>query len=131
MITDPISDMIVKIKNAYKASKKEVNVPASGIKREIVKILKDEGFIDGFKDIKDTRQGILRVFLKYTKKKEKAMTGIKRISKPGIRMYVNSDKIPKVLGGYGIAILSTSRGVMTDNQARKEKIGGEVLLHVW
>lgn len=131
MITDPISDFIIRIKNAYKAGKKEVSIPASNIKREIAKILKEEGFIDGFKDIKDSRQGILRIFLKYTSKKQKAITGIKRISKPGLRIYVDADHIPKVLGGYGVAIISTSKGVMADNQARKEKIGGEVLLYVW
>lgn len=131
MITDPISDFIIRIKNAYKAGKKEVSIPASNIKREIAKILKEEGFIDGIKDIKDSRQGVLRIFLKYTSKKQKAITGIKRISKPGLRIYVDSNHIPKVLGGYGVAIISTSKGIMANNQARIEKIGGEVLLHVW
>jgi small subunit ribosomal protein S8 len=131
MITDAISDMIVKIKNAYKARKKEVDIPASYIKREILKIIKEEGFIGGIKDIKDSRQGILRVSLKYNTKKIKAITNIKRISKPGLKIYVDADNIPRVLGGYGVAILSTSKGVMTDSDARKNNIGGEVLLHIW
>lgn len=130
-MTDPIADMLTRIRNGSNAKHESVDVPASNIKKEIAQILLDEGFIKGFDVIEDGKQGIIRIELKYGKHGEKVISGIKRISKPGLRVYVKSDEIPRVLGGLGIAILSTSKGVMTDKRARKERVGGEVLCYVW
>lgn len=130
-MTDPIADMLTRIRNGSNAKHESVDVPASNIKKEIAQILLDEGFIKGYDVIEDGKQGIIRIELKYGKHGEKVISGIKRISKPGLRVYVKSDEIPRVLGGLGIAILSTPKGVMTDKKARKERVGGEVLCYVW
>ncbi|GFN36917.1 30S ribosomal protein S8 [Tepidimicrobium xylanilyticum] len=131
MMTDPIADMLTRIRNGNNAKHDTVDIPASNIKKEIAQILLDEGYIKGFDVIDDGKQGIIRIELKYGKHNEKVLSGIKRISKPGLRVYVKSDEIPRVLGGLGIAILSTSKGIMTDKEARKEGVGGEVLCYVW
>jgi len=130
-MTDPIADMLTRIRNGNSVKHESVDVPASNIKKEIAQILLDEGFIKGYDVIEDGKQGIIRIELKYGSHGEKVIGGIKRISKPGLRVYVKSDEIPRVLGGLGIAILSTSKGIMTDKKARKEGIGGEVLCYVW
>lgn len=131
MMTDPIADMLTRIRNASNAKHDSVDVPASNIKKELAQILLNEGFVKGFDVIDDAKQGIIRVDLKFGKQNEKVISGIKRISKPGLRVYVKHDEIPRVLGGLGIVILSTSKGIMTDKVARKEKIGGEVICYVW
>jgi small subunit ribosomal protein S8 len=131
MMTDPIADMLTRIRNGSNAKHESVDIPASNIKKQIAQILLDEGFIKGYDVIEDGKQGIIRIELKYGKHGEKVISGIKRISKPGLRVYVKSDEIPRVLGGLGIAILSTPKGVMTDKKARKERVGGEVLCYVW
>lgn len=130
-MTDPIADMLTRIRNGNNAKHDSVDIPASNIKKELAQILLDEGFIKGFDVIEDGKQGIIRVELKYGNYNEKVLSGIKRISKPGLRVYVKNDEIPRVLGGLGIAILSTSKGIMTDKDARKEGIGGEVICYVW
>lgn len=131
MMTDPIADMLTRIRNANSAKHDSVDIPASKIKKEIARILLDEGFIKGFDVIDDGKQGIIRVDLKYGKNGEKTISGIKRISKPGLKVYAKSDELPRVLGGLGIAIVSTSKGIMTDRQARKENVGGEVICYIW
>ncbi|HEU5139012.1 MAG TPA: 30S ribosomal protein S8 [Bacillales bacterium] len=131
VMTDPIADMLTRIRNANMVRHESLEVPASNIKREIAEILKQEGFIRGVEYIDDSKQGIIRVFLKYGPKEERVITGLKRISKPGLRVYAKSQEIPKVLGGLGIAIVSTSKGLLTDRDARKQQIGGEVLAYVW
>ena len=131
MMTDPIADMLTRIRNGNNAKHDTVDIPASNIKKELAGILLDEGFIKGYDVIDDGKQGIIRVDLKYGANSEKVLSGIKRISKPGLRVYVKSDEVPRVLGGLGIAVLSTSRGIMTDKIARKEGIGGEVICYVW
>ena len=131
MVTDPIADMLTRIRNANQMRDKEVEVPASKLKEEIARILKEEGFIVDYKIKKNDVQNIIVLNLKYTEKKERVITGLKRISKPGLRVYVKADEVPKVLNGLGIAILSTSKGVMTDKNARKENLGGEVLAYIW
>ena len=131
MVTDPIADMLTRIRNANQMRDKEVEVPASKLKEEIARILKEEGFIVDYKIKKNDVQNIIVLSLKYTEKKERVITGLKRISKPGLRVYVKADEVPKVLNGLGIAILSTSKGVMTDKNARKENLGGEVLSYIW
>lgn len=128
---DPIGDMLTRIRNAQRVSREQVDIPSSIIKTQIARILKDEGFIKGWKVIDDRLQGILRIFLKYNKNKEGIITELKRISKPGRRVYVNWNKIPRILGGNGIAILTTSYGIMTDKEARKRHIGGELICCVW
>lgn len=125
-MTDPIADFLTRIRNANMAKHESLEVPASKIKRSIAEILKNEGFIRDYEFIEDNKQGIIRVFLKYGKNGERVISGIRRISKPGLRSYVKADAVPKVLNGLGIAILSTSEGVMTDKDARAKKIGGEV-----
>ena len=130
-MTDPIADMLTRVRNANAVKHETVDVPASNLKREIASILLDEGFIKGYDVIEDGKQGILRIQLKYGKGNEKVLTGIKRISKPGLRVYAKRDEIPRVLGGLGIAIISTSRGIITDKVARKEGVGGEVVAYVW
>lgn len=130
-ITDAIADMLTRVRNASSAKHEFVDVPASNMKRAIAKILLEEGYVKSVEEISDEKQGIVRINLKYTGNKQNVITGIKRISKPGLRVYAAKDEIPKVLGGLGIAILSTSRGVMTDKKARTEGVGGEVLAFVW
>lgn len=130
-MTDPIADMLTRIRNGNNARHSSVEIPASKMKKNLVQILLDEGFIEGYNVIEDDKQGIITVDLKYGKNNEKVISGLKRISKPGLRVYARSNEIPKVLGGLGIAIISTSKGVVTDKVARKEGIGGEVLCYVW
>ena len=130
VVTDTIAYMLTRIRNANQMRYEEVSVPDSTIKKEIAKILKEEGFIKDYKIVKDDAQGTIVLTLKYNKK-ERVITGLKRISKPGLRVYVKNDEVPKVLNGLGIAIISTSKGIMTDKQARKENIGGEVLAYIW
>ncbi|MBE3597220.1 MAG: 30S ribosomal protein S8 [Hydrogenibacillus sp.] len=131
VMTDPIADMLTRIRNANMAKKDKVEMPASRIKREIAEILKREGFIRDYEYIEDNKQGILRLFLKYGPNGERVISGLKRISKPGLRVYAKSTEVPRVLGGLGIAILSTSQGVMTDKEARAKHTGGEVLAYIW
>ena len=130
VVTDTIADMLTRIRNANQMRYEEVTVPASNIKKEIARILKEEGFIKDYKIVSDDAQGTIVLTLKYNKK-DRVITGLKRISKPGLRVYAKNDEIPKVLNGLGIAIISTSKGIMTDKQARKENIGGEVLAYIW
>ena len=129
-ITDPIADMLTRIRNANNARHETVDVPASKLKLAIAKILMEEGYIKSYQFIEDGNQGVIKITLKYLGK-EKVITGLRRVSKPGLRMYAGADDLPKVLRGLGIAIISTSKGVMTDKNARKEHIGGEVLAFVW
>ena len=131
VMTDPIADMLTRIRNANSVYHDKVEIPASKIKQSIVEILKSEGFVRDYEVVTDGKQGMLRVALKYGANREKVITGIKRISKPGLRVYAKNEQLPKVLGGLGIAIISTSRGIMSDKQARKEGLGGEVIAFVW
>lgn len=131
VMTDPVADMLTRIRNANSVYHDKVEIPASKIKQAIAQVLKAEGFIKDFEVVKDDKQGVLRASLKYGPNREKVITGIKRISKPGLRVYVKSEQMPRVLGGLGIAIISTSKGIMTDKQARREGLGGEVLAFVW
>ena len=131
MVTDPIADMLTRIRNANQMRYKEVEVPASKIKAEIARILKDEGFIADYKINKDKVQNMMVLDLKYGENKERVITGLKRISKPGLRVYVKAEEMPRVLNGLGIAIVSTSKGIMTDKEARKQSLGGEVLAYIW
>ena len=130
-MSDPIADMLTRIRNANTARHETVEIPASKIKLAVAKILKDEGFIKDFSFTADGKQGVIKVNMKYGSQRERVIGGIKRISKPGLRVYANKDVVPKVLGGLGLAIVSTSHGVMTDKQARQQGIGGEVLCYVW
>ena len=130
-VSDPIADMLTRIRNANTARHESVEIPASNIKREIAEILKREGFIRDAEYIEDNKQGIIRIFLKYTQDNQRVSTGLKRISKPGLRVYAKSHEVPRVLGGLGIALVSTSQGVMTDKEARKNNVGGEILAYVW
>jgi len=130
-MTDPIADMLTRMRNALTASYNTVDIPGSREKIDIAKVLKSEGFIKNYKIMADKRQGIMRIFFKYDEKGESVIVGLKRVSKPGCRIYRKADKIPRVLNGYGINILSTSKGVMTDSQARKMGIGGEVICSIW
>ena len=130
-MSDPIADMLTRIRNANKIRLEKVDIPSSKIKQELARVLKEEGFISNYKNIPDRKQGVLRLYLKYATDKKRVITGIRRISKPGWRKYTAVDNIPKVLAGLGIAIISTSRGMMTDRQCRKAKVGGEVLCYVW
>ena len=131
VMTDPIADLLTRIRNANLVHHDKVEIPASKIKRAIVQILKDEGFVKDYEVLADGKQGILRVSLKYGPERDRVITGIKRISKPGLRVYAKRKQLPKVLGGLGIAIISTSQGLMSDKQARKSNLGGEVLAFVW
>lgn len=131
MLTDPIADMLTRIRNAAMVKAEKVDVPASRLKLEIAKILKEEGFIRAYKILKDKKQGVLRITLKYSPDNMPIVSGIKRVSKPGRRVYTGSAEIPSVMGGVGISILSTSRGVLGDKSCRREKVGGEVLCYVW
>lgn len=129
--TDPIADMLTRIRNAVQVKKKEVNIPSSRINVEIAKIMKDEGYIKNFKVIDDNKQGILNITLKYTEDNESAITGLRRISTPGRRIYCQTDSIPKVFGGLGIVILSTSKGIAVGKKCEELGVGGEVLCHIW
>lgn len=130
-ITDAVADMLTRIRNAVKSKQSFVDVPASNLKKSIAGVLLSEGYIHSYDIIEDSKQGIIRITLKYSQDKKSVITGIKRISKPGLRIYADKDKMPKVLGGLGIAIVSTSKGVMTDKNARENGVGGEVLAFVW
>ena len=130
-ITDPIADMLTRIRNANSARHLSVDIPASNLKKSIAEILLEEGYIKNYQIIDDGKQGIIRVSLKYAENKQRVISGIKRISKPGLRVYAGKDELPRVLRGLGIAIISTSKGVMTDKKARKENVGGEVLAYIW
>ena len=131
VMTDPIADMLTRIRNANSVHHDKVEIPASKVKQAMAEILKREGFIKDYDLVNDNKQGVLRLSLKYGPNREKVITGLKRISKPGLRVYAKKEQLPRVLGGLGIAIISTSQGIMTDKQARKEKVGGEVLAFVW
>lgn len=130
-ITDPIADMLTRIRNANNAKHDTVDVPASNMKKSIAQILLDEGYIKNFQVVEDGTQGVIHISLKYNAGKEKVITGLRRVSKPGLRVYVGADELPRVLRGLGIAIISTSKGVMTDKKARELNVGGEVLAFVW
>lgn len=130
-MSDPIADFLTRIRNAGMAYHDKVEVPASRVKKDIAELLKSEGFIKDVEYIADDKQGVLRLYLKYGADRERVITGLKRISRPGLRVYAKKDEIPKVLGGLGVAVISTSKGIMTDKQARKEGLGGEVLCYIW
>ena len=130
-ITDPIADMLTRIRNANSAKHKTVDIPASKMKTAIAEILFEEGYIASFEDIKDDTQGVIRITLKYDENGTKVISGLKRISKPGLRVYASKEELPKVLNGLGIALISTSKGIKTDKEARNENLGGEVLAYVW
>ena len=130
-ITDVIADMLTRIRNANSAKHETVDIPASGVKKAIAEILLNEGYVKSYQVIEDGKQGVIRVALKYGNNKEKVISGLKRVSKPGLRIYAGAEELPKVLKGLGIAIISTSKGIMTDKEARKQNIGGEVLAFVW
>ncbi len=131
VMTDPIADMLTRVRNANSVKHESVDIPRSTLKEELSRILKDEGFIRDYKVIEDGKQGIIRVYLKYDAVQGHVIQGIKRISKPGLRVYANKEEVPRVLGGLGVAILSTSQGIVTDRTARQKGIGGEVICYVW
>jgi small subunit ribosomal protein S8 len=131
MMTDPIADMLTRVRNAFRAQKNHVDIPASKMKAEIARIMLENGYINNVKYIDDGLQGKIRVYLKYDDKDSCIIEGIKRISVPSRRVYVDKDSIPRVMGGYGTAIISTSKGVLTDKECRREGVGGEVLCHIW
>ena len=131
VVTDTIADMLTRIRNANSMRYTEVKVPASKLKLELARILKEEGFIKDYKVLEETAQGMILITLKYGEKKERVISGLKRISKPGLRVYAKADEVPKVLNGLGIAVISTSKGIMTDKDARKQGLGGEVLAYIW
>ena len=130
-MTDPIADMLTRIRNANVVKHETVDVPASNMKKELARILLEEGFIRGYDVIEDGKQGIIRIQLKYGHTGERVISGLKRISKPGMRVYADKHEVPRVLNGLGISIISTSKGILTDKQARKENVGGEVICYVW
>lgn len=130
-MTDPIADMLTRIRNANAAMHPHLDVPSSKLKREILRVLKEERYIDNYTFIADGKQGMLRIYLKYTPDRERVITEIKRVSKPGLRKYVGADEIPDVVGGLGLAILSTPKGVLSGTRARRERLGGELLCTVW
>lgn len=131
VMTDPIADLLTRIRNANQVRHDQLEVPASNMKKEIAEILKREGFVRDVEYVGDNKQGIIRIFLKYGANNERVITGLKRISKPGLRVYAKADEVPKVLNGLGIAIVSTSQGVVTDKEARQKQTGGEILAYVW
>ncbi|OGS37084.1 MAG: 30S ribosomal protein S8 [Elusimicrobia bacterium RIFOXYB2_FULL_49_7] len=131
MVTDPMADMFTRIRNANAKMLEKVDIPSSKLKIEVARVLKDEGFIANYKSIDDYKQGILRIYLRYTMGGEKILKGLRRVSKPGLRIYYGYQKLPKIAGGIGVAILSTPKGIMTDNKARKEKVGGEIIGYAW
>jgi len=130
-MSDPIADMLTRVRNANMVRHEKLELPASNIKKEIAEILKREGFVKSVEYIEDDKQGVIRMFLKYGANNERVITGLKRISKPGLRVYAKADELPKVLNGLGIALVSTSEGVLTDKEARQRNIGGEVLAYIW
>lgn len=130
-MTDPIADMLTRIRNANMVRHEKLEVPASNVKKEIAEILKREGFVRDVEYVEDNKQGIIRIFLKYGKDNERVITGLKRISKPGLRVYAKTNEVPKVLNGLGIALVSTSNGVLTDKEARAKQVGGEILAYIW
>ena len=130
-MSDPIADFLTRIRNAGMVYHDKVEVPASRVKKEIAELLKEEGYIKDVEYISDDKQGVIRLYLKYGPNRERVIAGLKRISRPGLRVYVKKDEMPKVLGGLGIAVISTSKGIMTDKQARKEGLGGEVISYIW
>ena len=130
-MTDPIADMLTRIRNANVVKHETVDVPASNMKKELARILLEEGFVRGYDVIEDGKQGIIRIQLKYGQSGERVISGLKRISKPGMRVYAASHEVPRVLNGLGISVISTSKGILTDKQARKENVGGEVICYVW
>ncbi|MFD1850692.1 30S ribosomal protein S8 [Oceanobacillus bengalensis] len=131
VMTDPIADMLTRIRNANMVKHEKLELPASNIKKEVADILKREGFVKDYEVIEDNKQGVLRIFLKYGPNEERVITGIKRISKPGLRVYAKANEVPRVLNGLGIAVVSTSKGVLSDKEARSQAVGGEVLAYVW
>lgn len=130
-MSDPIADLLTRVRNAGMVYHDKVEVPASGVKKNIAELLKTEGYVKDVEYIADDKQGVIRMYLKYGPNRERVITGLKRISRPGLRVYAKKDDVPKVLGGLGIAIISTSRGIMTDREARKQGLGGEVLCYIW
>ena len=130
-MTDPIADMLTRIRNANVVYHEKVDIPASKMKRALAEILKSEGYIRDYQVISDDKQGVLRVFLKYGADRERVITGLRRISKPGLRIYAKKDELPRVLGGLGVAVVSTTSGLMSDRQARKSGLGGEVVCYIW
>ncbi len=130
-MTDPIADLLTRIRNANMVRHEKLEVPASNIKRDIAEILKREGFVRDVEFVEDNKQGVIRIFLKYGANDERVITGLKRISKPGLRVYAKANEVPKVLNGLGIALVSTSNGVLTDKEARAKQVGGEILAYVW
>ncbi|AHF05910.1 30S ribosomal protein S8 [Desulfitobacterium metallireducens] len=130
-MSDPIADFLTRIRNAGMVYHDKVEVPASNVKKALAEILKEEGFIKDFEYIADNKQGLIRLYLKYGPNRERVITGLKRISRPGLRVYAKKDEVPKVLGGLGVAIISTSQGIMTDKRARQNGLGGEVLCYIW
>lgn len=130
-MTDPVADMLTRVRNANMVKHEKLELPGSKIKKEIADILKREGFVRDYEFIEDNKQGVLRIFLKYGANKEQVITGIKRISRPGLRVYAKAEEVPRVLNGLGIAIVSTSSGVLSDKEARTQAVGGEVLAYVW
>ncbi|MHB1653517.1 MAG: 30S ribosomal protein S8 [Desulfitobacteriaceae bacterium] len=130
-MSDPIADFLTRIRNAGMVYHDKVEIPASRVKRDIAELMKAEGLIKDVETVQDDKQGVLRLYLKYGPNRERVITGLKRISRPGLRVYAKKDEIPKVLGGLGVAVISTSKGIMTDKQARKESLGGEVLCYIW
>lgn len=130
-ITDPIADMLTRIRNANSAKHDTVQVPASNMKKAIAQILLDEGYIKGYKVVEDGKQGVIEIALKYGPNKSQVLLGLRRVSKPGLRIYTDCENMPKVMKGLGVAILSTSKGIMTDKEARKQNVGGEVLAFIW
>lgn len=131
VMTDPIADLLTRIRNANMVRHEKLEIPASNIKKDIAEILKREGFVRDVEYIEDNKQGIIRIFLKYGSNNERVITGLKRISKPGLRVYAKANEVPKVLNGLGIALVSTSQGVLSDKEARAKQVGGEVLAYVW
>lgn len=131
VMTDPIADFLTRIRNANTVHHEKVEIPASKMKKAMAEILKSEGFIKDFEYIEDSKQGVIRVYLKYGVERAKVISGLKRISKPGLRVYAKKDEVPRVLGGLGIALISTPKGMMTDKQARQQGLGGEVVAYVW
>lgn len=130
-ITDPIADMLTRIRNANNSRHQTVDIPASNMKKAIAKILLDEGYVKAVEEIEDGTQGVIRITLKYAENKQKVLSGLKRVSKPGLRIYAAKEDLPRVLKGLGIAIISTSKGIMTDKEARRQNVGGEVLAFIW
>lgn len=131
VMTDPIADMLTRIRNANVVRHDKLEIPSSKVKVEIAKILKDEGYIRDFEVVEDNKQGVLKLFLKYGSNNERVITGLKRISKPGLRVYAKADEVPRVLNGLGTAIVSTSNGVLSDKDARSQAVGGEILAYIW